>query len=819
MIASDHDGMLSGVQAQHGAGTPPHLEVVADGGTLAALELPAALALVASHAAGPLGAARIMARRPSVDQGWIRRELDQVAQVLALFRRGDRLQAMDVPEIATAMARLRVEGGVLEAADLLAVHHTVAAAREVAGELRRVAEAAPATQVLLADLPPEAVTRRLRLSVDETTGELLDGASPELAAARREVHAARERLLRKLEGLLRSLDPQAVPAGAAVTIREGRYVIPVRRDSRARPAGIVHDESASAGTLFLEPTAAVELGNALRAALTDERQVTVQVYRELTALLRPERERLLAAHAMCVAVDDLVARARYTHSCGAEVPALAADDALALRGARHPLLVARMESVVPFDLVLPAGARTVLISGPNTGGKTVVLKTTGLVMLLVQSGVVPPVGAGTVVPVFRRVVADIGDHQSIAADLSTFSAHLVQLRRVLIEADDRTLVLLDEIGGGTDPAEGAALAAAALRALTARGTVTMATTHLGALKTLAARTEGIVNGSLHFDTATLSPTYRFQLGVPGRSYGLAIARRLGVEPAVLAEAEVELPAAERALEALLGSVEERDRELRERLRVLEEREREADLRSQAFVHQAEAIAAREREVAGRERTAERRAREEARALLLAARGEVDAALAAAARAAEETAATEARRLVEEAIRRQGDAITALDAAAAEPSGPAQPVGVGRRVRTSAGAVGRVAEVRGDGRLVVTAGTVRLVVPADAVAPLAEPASEPPALSRHREPPAGGGPMEIDLRGYRADEAAIATLAALDAAILAEHPHLQIIHGMGTGAVRDRVRELLRRDRRVARFDFAPRAQGGTGVTIAEFQAP
>ena len=823
MIDPGPGGKGGGVRAHEGASTPFPLPGAGSADALATLEFAAALRLVAAHAAGPLGQARILARQPSGEAGWIHEELAAVGEVLALLRRGDALVALPVPEVAGALARLRLEGTVLETSELLALRQTLTAARAVAADLRRVAEAAPRAGALRADLPDRAVERRLAESVDEETGELLDTASPALAAVRREVQSARDRLVRKLEALLRGLDPQAVPAGATVTMRQGRYVIPVRRDSRSRPEGIVHDESGSAGTLFLEPSAAIELGNALRGAIADEQRETLRVLRELTSLLRPARAELQAAHAMCVAVDDLVARARYALAVAGELPeVVGAGDGMRLRGARHPLLLARLPEVVPFDLELTDGARTLLVSGPNTGGKTVLLKTVGLVASLVQSGVVPPIGAGSRLPVFRQFFADIGDHQSIAADLSTFSAHLALLRQVLEAADASTLVLLDEVGSGTDPAEGAALAAAALRHLTARGALTLATTHLGALKTLASRTARVVNGSLHFDTASLSPTFRFQLGVPGRSYGLAIARRLGIDTGVLADAEAEVPGAERALENLLASVEERDRDLRERLAGVEEREVEASALQARIDGQAAQLMAREEALAERERSAERRAREEARRFLLEARARVEQALQVAGSAAEEAAAREARRLVEEGVEAERAALESLEAEPEAASlAAAEGALVGRRVRTATGATGEVVEQRGDGRLVVRAGAMRLVVPAETVQVLAGSAARPREAAVAR--PAGGGvaaaaPLEIDLRGMRADEAESVTLAALDAAVLAEHPHLRIIHGMGTGAVRDRVQRVLRADRRVSRFEFAPRNQGGTGVTIVEFTA-
>lgn len=816
MMAAERRRSESGVQAHHSVSTPLHIAAV-DPATLDTLEFGAALELVAARAAGPLGAASIRARRPATDPGTIRAALAPVGELLALLRRREDIAVPPVPPLKDVLGRLRLEGAVLETADLLAVRQTLGAARVVAAELHRVREDTPLAAALAVELPPRAVERRLVESVDEESGDLLDSASPQLGTARREVQHARERLVRKLESLLRGLDAQASPSGAAVTVREGRYVIPVRRDSRSRPEGIVHDESGSAGTLFLEPTAAIPLGNALRAAVADEQRAALQVLRELTEMLRPVRAELAACHAMCVAADDLMARARYARDSEAELPAVAAaGEALILHRARHPLLLDRLAEVVPFDLTLADGIRTLLVTGPNTGGKTVMLKTVGLAALLAQSGIVPPVGPGTVLPVFHQVFADIGDHQSIAADLSTFSAHVALLRRVLELADHATLVLLDEVGSGTDPAEGAALAGASLRALTDRGVLTLATTHLGALKVLASQVPGVVNGSLHFDTATLAPTYRFQAGVPGRSYGLAIARRLGVDPVVLEQAEAAVPRAERDLEALLAAAEARQQELGLRLAALAEREAEArELRDRLSARE-EAVIRREEEIRSRERGAERSAREAARQALLEARGRVEEAVKLAASASEE-AAREARRMVEEGIQLEGQAVAALaDLPAAGPSGP---VVVGGRVRTAAGAVGSVVSIRGDGRLVVAAGSMRLVVPADQVVVL--PPESGGAKVRAVAPPAPdrtapAAPMEIDLRGLRADEAESATLAALDAATLAENPHLRIIHGMGTGAVRDRVQQVLRGDRRVAQFGFAPSSQGGTGVTIVEF---
>jgi DNA mismatch repair protein MutS2 len=821
MMAPDAVAEPNGVSAHRSADTPFQLPPEAVAAALSVLEFTAAVELVAGHAAGPLGADRVRGRRPSADPVWVEGELAPITELLQLFGRGDSVDVAAVPPLARVLARLRLEGSVLEGSELAAVRKTLGAARQAAAELRRIAEAAPRAAGLRATVPEPALERRLDLSVDDA-GELLDTASPELARARREVHAARERLVKKLETVLRHLDAGA--PSSTVTVRNGRYVIPVRRDSRSRPDGIVHDESASAGTLFVEPTAAIELGNALRAAVAEADREALRVMRELTERLRPHAESLHDSHEMCVALDDLLARARYARAVQAVVPKVGpANGAIELRGARHPLLLGRGGSVVPFDLALAEPERTLLISGPNTGGKTVLLKTVGLVAALVQSGIAPPLGEGSALPAFGRLAADIGDHQSIAADLSTFSAHLATLRGVLEQADGATLILIDEIGSGTDPAEGAALASAALRELTRRGARTIATTHLGALKALAAQTPGIVNGSLQFDAERLAPTYRFQKGTPGRSYGLAIARRLGIPASVLADAESRVSDAERSLDALLEAAEARERRLAADQVALTDRLADAEREQARLAADARVQGAREAELRSREKDAERKARGEARRFLLDAREKVEEALRAAGAAGDDQAARDARRTLEEAIRTEGTALDALSDVETSPVGGGGALQVGQRVRLSGGGTGEVLELRGDGKAVVVAGAMRVVVAVDTLSPDAKGIrgsgnrdireSGSPDARIHGSP---DSPTEIDLRGLRGDEAEAVTLAALDAAILADHPYLRLIHGMGTGVVRETVRRVLASDRRVRKFDFAPRNQGGTGVTVAEF---
>ena len=755
---------------------------------LETLEFPAALERVAAHAAGPLGAARVTARTPGTDPATLSAALAQVAELASLFLAEEPIRAEPVPDVGPALELLAVAGSALEGPALVSIGVMLAAARVVARDLERLKERAPRTAALRVEPPARELEERLERSLD-TDGQVQDSASRALARARQAVRDTRARLVERLDRILGSLDDTERAPDAQVTMRGGRYVIPVRSTARARIGGIVHDESATRGTLFVEPPEVIELGNELRAADAEAAREVLRVLRELTELLRPHRERLHAAWEMCIAFDDLAARALYAVEVNGFAPAFGAGS-LALKNARHPLLVGSEAVVVPFDLVLEPDEFTVLVSGPNTGGKTVLIKAVGLVSLMAQSGIIPPLGPDSRLPVFDALFADIGDRQSIAASLSTFSAHVAALRDILERGGSGSLVLVDEIGSGTDPAEGGALAAAVLKTLTRRRAVTLATTHLGALKQLAAETVGIVNASLQFEAETLTPTYRLLKGVPGRSYGLAIARRLGLADDVLAIAERAVPDAERALEALLATVEARARDLDQLERALAERDRALIRDTERADARAAEVTERERQVAARAAALEREAREQARAYLLDARRKVEAALARARAALDEDTAREARRLVEQAIE---------DTAGADD----------RAGTVTAGGEGWLSLEELRRRRGAPQGTSPVGARSAREAPRASP-REPTAESP------GGALGEVSLIGMRVAEATPVIERAVDDAILADLPSLRIIHGKGTGALRELVHELLAKDPRVRRFAVAPVTQGGAGVTIAEF---
>jgi DNA mismatch repair protein MutS2 len=779
------------------------------------LQYPEALSVVAQHASSPLGAEAVRMLRPSDMVAVVRDELQRVDQMSAFLLRAQDWTVPPLPDARTALRRLAIGGSVLDAAEL----RDLAVVMRSAALTRRAVLQHASDYPLLAAIAErlarlEAEERAVRAAIDDA-GEVRDNATPDLARVRRDMRGARSRIVERLEQYVGSLPARYQVTDASVTVRDGRYVIPIRREGRAEVGGLVHDESATGATLFVEPPIAIELMNRLRELELAEAREVQRILRELTESVRHVRAELDDSFAALIEIDSLFARARYALHIDGHRPEIDADGATySVVYGRHPILLSTSAHVVPFDLLLESGERTLLVSGPNTGGKTVLLKAVGLISALAQAGVIPPVGRGTRLPLFHDVFADIGDEQSIEASLSTFSAHVKNLREIVESADARSLALIDEMGSGTDPAEGGALAESILRALTRRGTLTIATTHLGQLKQLAAEEAGVVNASLQFDAVELRPTYRLQKGVPGRSYGLAIARRLGFPAALLEAAESALPHAEREAGRLLHELEEKERALAAALADARLERAHADALRRDV--EARALALR-----NREQEAERRARQQARDMLLSARDEVEAAIrelreAGAGGVADvEEVARAARRKIEERVKRE----TARMPREQQAQHPVAELRVGAAVRVSAtGVEGVVIELR-DNRATVEAGGLRLQVPAAGLAVVER--TEP---ERKREPLRGGWSApdvdvapEVDLRGLRADEVAGVLAPALDAAIQADLASLRIIHGKGTGALRQVVTELLQSDNRIRGFRAGGFGEGGTGVTVVELR--
>ena len=767
-----------GVSATGVANTPSCISDVVSTDALLELEFAEALTAVAEHAVCSLGSNSVRSRLPCNSLDWIRTELAAVAELVGLIGDGDEFRPEPIDDILPSIEALEVPGSVMEPASLRLVGAAISAMQSLHRELVRIGGDAPLVSALATEIPPAHLALCITRAI-EPDGTIRDDASKQLATARRRLRDTRSRLRNLLEKTLRNVGSDAQ---GEVTVRGGRYVIPLRRGARAGTKGIVHGESGSGATLFVEPAEAVELGNEVNSWEAEETRAVLAVLRDLTDQLRPHSDLLQAGVEMCVAVDDLYARARYSVEVGGHAPSFV-EGASRLRivAGRHPLLLSDSAKPVPFDIEFADDQFTIVVSGPNAGGKTVLLKGVGLVCALAQAGVIPPVGKETTLPVFDQIFVDIGDHQSIAASLSTFSAHLAALKNILLRANDRSLVLLDEMGGGTDPTEGTALAGAVLQSLNDRGSITIASTHLSGLKEIAARSSGMANASFHFDVETLAPTYQFVKDRPGRSYGLAIARRLGLAEEVLEHADALLPEAARSLDSILADLEAREETLAEKEAAAEAEVARLRADRIAANETAEALDHREFTVADREREVEKEGRQQARQFLLDARQRVEEALGIARETVTEASAKKARRLVEEGVTEEGAALKRLEEQAKR---------LGWRVKGS----------ERESRAETTESATSAPMPSTAAFDLATESAS----------------SDLDLRGRNGDEAEAELVLALDSAVAADLPWVRIIHGKGTGALRARVAEVLKLDHRVKSFRLAPPAQGGHGVTIAEF---
>ncbi len=650
-----------------------------------------------------------------------------------------------------------------------------------------------------------------------------DDASPALRRLRREIRERRRRVAAGLERLLQTNDADRIFADRYVTIRHGRYVLPVRAEARGRVSGIVHDRSQSGQTLFVEPAEVVEANNDLVQAVREEEHETARILAELTSAVRGRADDLARLVEAIGELDWIFARAAAADRMGATPPALDAGHTVALKNARHPLLLAQhwrdpSRPVVPVDIELSAERPLLVLTGPNAGGKTIALKTAALLALMAQVGCHVPADEGSRLPVFTDLHALVGDEQSVAENLSTFSAFVKQIREVLETAGERSLVLLDELGAGTDPDEGAALAQAILETLAERGALVIATTHLEPLRAFAATHPRARNASVEFDTATLAPTFRLRYGHPGRSYALAIAGRLGLAPELIARAEAHRSKDAARMSELLARLDEHTRCEAERTIAMDRRESETAARL-AAAREAETAAERKAQ------TIVARATAEATALL----AEVRRALAAEWDRLKR--AERSRRSLEESRQRVREVAARVEAVAA-PAGPSTDAPGDLTLGTTVAAEhlgirGELLAIAG-GTATVRSGSVTVRVPVQALRPSATSTEAkrgqgaPAARVGFRAKASAPSPREIApelmLLGRTTDEARDEVEKYLDDAFLAGLAAVRLVHGKGSGALRKAVRDLLAAHPLVESFRDGEPGEGGAGATVAALRA-
>jgi DNA mismatch repair protein MutS2 len=755
------------------------------------------------------------ALEPSSDPVLVARALDETDQAVALLQEKPGLGIGAAHDIGPAIERA-VRGGRLEPSQFLEIATTLDATSRLATLL------ADERRPLLRDLGRElhalpALRSTLARSFDPV-GELLDTASPRLGGLRSAVRVAYDRLRRRLDSLVGSELGNALQE-PIITLRNGRYVVPVKSEARSRVKGIVHDASGSGATLFIEPLVAVELGNAWREAQVAEAEEIARILDELSAFVAANADALRETLGALAQFDFWAAKASLASEMRASRAETTERTEAILLSARHPGLSG---TVIPIDIRLGDGYTALVVTGPNTGGKTVTLRTLGLLSLMHLAGLHVPAEPGSRLPVWRDVFADIGDEQSIAQSLSTFSGHLRSIIRIVDAAGPGTLVLLDELGAGTDPTEGSALAQALLDYFIRAGALVAATTHYAELKAYAHTTPAARNAAVEFDLETLSPTYRLTIGLPGGSQAFAIAERLGLPEPIVSDARSRLSEAQRSFEATLASIKATEGETGEAL----DRARAAELRATEALR----IAQEERRRARQERDdAVRAARLEAERIVEDLRTEVRTSREALER---ETVTAPA---LDEALARAEGGLARLPAGdeAGEPA-PEPYVErhwrLGERARSlSGGWEGRIAALeRGGKRATLEAGGMRVTVDvSDLVhsigddepergangAAFSSPTSNAAELRSDR---ARSVASSLDLRGARVEEALEALNRYLDDAGLAGLDKALIIHGMGTGAVRDAVRATASGHPLVKSMRPGQRGEGGDGATIVEF---
>jgi DNA mismatch repair protein MutS2 len=792
------------------------------------LDFPRVLTELAGLCRSPAGTALLHGQEFALTDAAVDAWLEPAVQLRQLVN--DRLVevGIDLPDVADALLIIEKVGTALEPEAAARIGRFLRSARALTQQVRTLAEVAAGEllQPLLAAVADFAAPVRDVFRIVTDTGELRESDIPELAAIRRRIHKLQANVAAATQRYLAANEYRDIVNGDRATERDGRTVLPIHVKHRARVPGIVHEVSGSGATLFIEPQDIVDTNNRIVEEQYAYQREVLRIMRRLTGMLHERYGEIADAVAAVAFFDTIIARAEYArrHDCA---PCRRHARAIMLNGARHPVLG---DAAVPIDIGLGAAGRALIITGPNTGGKTAALKTLGLLALMNQFGVEIPATAGSIMPVFDQVLADIGDEQSLDQSLSTFSGHVRRQAAIAETATARSLVLLDELGAGTDPEEGSALAMALLDHLLQAGAQIAATTHHGALKNYGYVNQTVENAAVEFDLKTLSPTYRILLGVPGESHALEIARRHGMVASVMAAADAYLAGARTDAAALMRTLIEREQELRLRVEQHAAAAGELALRLAAQDQQAAALDRREQELRDQ-------GLQELRQLLSESRRDVEGAVRAvreAGRPLEPTAQAAARQTVAQLEGHVADvAAQAATGRTAAPASESGQVAVGARVLVRVtGVEGAVIRAGRRGTWIVAAGNVRGTFAAEELQllPPDESARAGRGAGRAGRPGSGarvstqvelvdgGAPaLELNVRGMRLADALSMVEKQLDHAIIAGLQQFSILHGKGEGILRSGIQKYLADSTSVARVYSPPAHEGGDGKTTVELR--
>ncbi len=799
-------------------------------GALEALEFDRVVESVRRLAQTPPGAENLARLGPATEREAVASALAATAETARFLSGTGEISLRAPAELPDVLEALGVEGRALEPLQLLGLATYLESISATSSAIRRVSGGFPILARTIATASSfEQETADIRRKIDPA-GDVADDASPELRSIRERLRKQRSRLRGTLESYIRGKDTSKYLQQQIVTDRNGRYVLVVRSEHRAAIPGIVHGSSASGASLFLEPLSTVEINNDIVALEQQEAEEVRRILLELTDRFRRRDAELQRTVEAATALDVLQAKARYSLSIDGVEPMLAKDGRLELRGGRHPLLIAQKVNVVPVDVLVIPPVTVLVITGPNTGGKTVALKTAGLLPLMAQAGLLIPAAAGSQIPVFATVFADIGDEQSITENLSTFSGHIANVVAMDEALSPPALVLLDEAGSGTDPNEGGALAMAIIDHFRRRGAMVVATTHFDALKTYASTTDGVASAGFGFDPRTFAPTYTLNYGSPGSSLALEIASRLGLPASIIEQARGVRSEREAQLSQHLAKID-RDLQDLEHEKRLVAREQQMARDTQTRLH------AREQDLKNREETFKRRLDQRIDERMREARREIDAVvdgLKARASTIASNAERRAARLVPtgEIGSARSDARTALETVGTKlredvssppspPSGAStRPAAVGDRVAVGPLALEGIVQSLHDGNAEVDVRGKRMRAKVSDLRVLAGAPSQPARAAVRvnvEMAPRTASLTEINVIGSSSDEAVAKVERFIDDAMMSDVKSVRIIHGYGTGQLRRSIAEFLKAHPYVANFGPAADNQGGGGVTVAELK--
>ena len=779
--------------------------------TFITLEYDKILSILKQHLASEIGLEFAEKLRPATTLKEAETLQEQTWEAESIYTHTGRTPISGFPDVRELVGRMHASL-FLSTRELLAIAQAMRAAREAKEILQTGDE-----NSLLCNLANRLTSHR---SVEEEIArcilgeeEISDNASPELSRIRRQIKIVGERVREKLNSMLKSQSTQKYLQEAVITIRNGRYVLPVKAECRSQVPGLVHDQSSSGATLFIEPSAVVELGNENKRLLIEEKNEIERILSGLTAMVAPFADEIHQSCNVMGALDVIFARAVMARDLRAVRPKLNEAGRIRIVRGRHPLIA--KDRVVPVDIWLGETFRTLIITGPNTGGKTVTLKTVGLFALMAMSGMFIPADEGTELSTFERVFADIGDEQSIEQSLSTFSSHMTNTVRILAEADERSLVLLDELGAGTDPIEGAALAQAILESLYERRTLCVATTHYSEIKAFALMHAGMQNASMEFDVDRLCPTYRLFIGIPGKSNAFEISRRLGLSDAVIERAQDFLQKKDVAFETVLSEAEQARRTA--------ENDKEAIYKTRIETEKIRAELEKEKKKLEDEKTLLRqKAREDARRMVQETRQDMEKLivqlrsienidqkqLERAVQTSRDAMRKTEERLYEQAVQRD----TAGEApASVRPGERVKLITLGQEAT-----VLKPADAKGE--VLVQAGVMKLSIPLNDIRPVEQKKKPQQTASKVTLSQDRGSALSIDLRGSMVDDACLELDRFIDNALITGVHEFYVVHGKGTGALRSGVQQYLKNHPRVKTYRIGAYGEGDAGVTVVTLKS-